>query len=175
MARWFALVLLVLVSVTPAQAITITSGTVGAWQGGDFGGAYDLHGDGFDLVAFHHGSNEPVSFAQYTRGGSYDVPRDFSHTVALGPQIPGSPVPLGFIEGSITWNIEPVVVPRPTTIAPPPFDVVPVTAPFTMTGVLNGTEVDGAGTFTLGALAHDSGWHVWSLNFDFAPFPSPPR
>lgn len=162
MLRWIILTLCLLLA-TPAHAITITSGSVGAWQGGDFGGAWDLHGAGYDLVTFHNGVNEPVSFAQYTTGGTFNVPRDFSHTVQQGPS-GDIPVPPGFIKGSITWVVEPVTV-SPT----PPFTVTFASAPFSMTGVLNGTDVDGIGTFTLGAQGvGGSGWHTWSVNFTFA-------
>lgn len=179
MMRWLVLILSLLLSTTPVGAVTITSGSVGAWQGGDFGGAWDLHGAGYDLVTFHHGSNEPVSFAVYTSGGQYGVPRDLSHTVQQGF---GQPAPPGYIVGQITWTIDPVTVHKPD---PQPGIGHPLSsgsAPFTMTGVLNGTDVDGRGIFTL--TTSESGatsWHVWAVNFTFqepavnglAPVPEP--
>lgn len=165
MKRWIVLVVSLLLYATPVGAVTITSGTIGAWQGGDFGGAYDIHGDGFDLVRFMHGVNEPVSFAVYTSSGAYNQPRDLSNTAMLRFDL----------QGQIAWTIEPVTV-SPTA----PFTLTYASAPFTMTGALNGTAVDGVGTFTLGAQGHEGGWHTWSVNFTFdaptnglAPVPEP--
>lgn len=157
MKRLIAAMLVLVGSVLPAHAVTITSGHIGAWQGGDFGGYYNIQGEGYALVSFTHGGNEPVDFRQYTQGGLYGVPRDFSGPVTLR---------FGPLTGELNWTVEPVTVPRDLPLGVNRVGY--VQAPFSMTGVINGVPLDGVGVFELGAYAFDTGWATWAVNFDFA-------
>jgi hypothetical protein len=60
MLRLLAVMLWLLVSVAQAEAITITSGEIFTAAHLDFAPVFDLHGDGWDLVANDHTTGFPL-------------------------------------------------------------------------------------------------------------------
>lgn len=152
--RWIVLaVSLVLYAAHPIGAVTITEGWIMAGVPNDFRPAFDVRGtEGYALAWFNpQGDPMHVWTAQHTLGTTVDL----SGTSSVhGPAdiIGRSPA----VTGSLTFHIDPIVW-QPS-----------VTTPFTVTGVLNGTEVDGAGTLAIALYPTSPATYIQQTTFTFA-------
>lgn len=132
MKRWIVLVVSLLLYATPAGAVTITDGYITAAVVSDFRPTFNLQGEGYQLGPRTELNGEPLHM--WTRVAAVGSTQDISGTSRVFSFLPD-----GLI-GSLTFNVAPVQWSPGAT------------APFTMTGVINGTDLEGGGTFAILAL-----------------------
>jgi PEP-CTERM motif len=132
----------------PAEAVVITDGVLSAGVTSDFRPAFNMRGAGYELVRFDY-SGEMLHFGLYTRPLGSLVDLSGTSIVKNWATAPSD------FTGSLTFSIAPVVWRTGST------------TPFTLTGVLNDTPIEGAGTLWIG-LYRDDAPSLQQTTFTFA-------